>query len=80
MANYIAMFQYENDVFSVIHSKGLTPEVNDQATVYHKTKLHAKNRATNDLNIIEILETRNHKTDPDRLISIVRCEPQIQAQ
>lgn len=71
------MFQYTDDTFSVINSKGLTPAVNDQARVYHKTKLHKVNKTTHDLNIVEVLETRAHKTDPTSLISIVRCEPQI---
>jgi hypothetical protein len=51
--------------------------VNDSANVYHKTLLHAKNRPNNELNIIEVLECRPHKTDPTKLISIVKCEPQI---
>lgn len=77
MSNYIAMFQYGHDTFSVIHSPNLKPEINDTATVYHKTKLHKRDRANNALNIIEVVETRPHKTDPNSLISIVKCEPQI---
>lgn len=71
------MFQYSEDTFSVIHHQNLTVEVNDQARVYHKTKLHRPNKTSHDLNIVEVLETRDHKTDPSSKISIVRCEPQI---
>lgn len=77
MANYISMFQYTKDIFSVIHPQNTEVNVNDSANVYHKTALHAKNRANNELNIIEVIECRPHKTDPTKLISIVRCEPQI---
>ncbi|KPE51004.1 hypothetical protein [Chryseobacterium indologenes] len=76
MSNYIAMFQYSKDTFSVIHSPNLIPEINDTATVYHKTLLHKPNRTDNKLNIIEIIETREHKTDPASSITIVRCEAQ----
>lgn len=77
MANYISMFQYEKDVFSVIHTNEQQPEIGDSANVFHKTTLHAKNRANNELRIIEVLETKPHKVDPLRKISIVRCEPQM---
>jgi len=76
MPSYISMFQYTEDTFSVIHPKGSFPEVNDQARVYHKTKLHKANKTSHDLNIVEVLETRDHKVDPSSSISIVRCEPQ----
>jgi len=76
MANYISMFQYSKDTFSVIHNINTEVHVNDSALVYHKTLLHAKNRATNELNIIEVIECRSHKTDPTKLISIVKCENQ----
>jgi hypothetical protein len=77
MSHYISMFQYSDDTFSVIHNQNLTPEVNDQARVFQKTKLHKPNKSSHDLNIIEVLETRDHKNDPSSKISIVRCEPQI---
>ena len=77
MSNYIAMYQYGVDTFSVVHTPNLKPEVNDTSTVYHKTTLHKKNRTSNALNIVEIIETRPHKTDLNLCISIVRCEPQI---
>lgn len=77
MANYIVMYQYTVDTFSVIHSKGLTPEINDTATCYHKTSLHKRDRTSNALNIIEVIETRPHKTDAKSSISIVKCEHQI---
>ncbi len=80
MANFISMYQYTKDTFSVIHTSELKPQKNDQATVFHKTMLHAKNRTTNALNIIEIIETRPHKTDHTKMISIVRCENQIVAE
>jgi hypothetical protein len=78
MSNFTAMFQYEKDTFSVVHQKGLQPEPNDTATVYWKTLLHKKERSSHGLNIVEVLETRNHKTDPNSLISIVKCEPQYE--
>lgn len=77
MSNFISMFQYEKDVFSVVHKADLIPQVNDSATVYHRTALHKREKTTNALNIIEVMETRNHKTDPKSMISIVKCEPQI---
>ncbi|WP_157445720.1 hypothetical protein [Chryseobacterium indologenes] len=76
MSNYIAMFQYGKDKFSVIHTSNLKPEIGDTASVYHKTILHIPNRTSNMLNIIEVIETRPHKTAPYSLITIVRCAPQ----
>jgi hypothetical protein len=75
MSNFTAMFQYEKDVFSVIH-KGNAPEINDKAQVHWKTLLHKRDRQNNDLNIIEVIETRDHKTDPASFITIVKCENQ----
>lgn len=71
------MYQYTADTFSVIHPKDLTPQINDSATCYHKTLLHKRDRTSNALNIIEVIETRPHKTDAKSLISIVKCEHQI---
>jgi len=71
------MFQYEKDVFSVIHPVHTTPEIGDSARVYHKTSLHKPNRSSQDLNIIEVLETRKHRTDVNNMISIVRCSEQV---
>lgn len=76
MSNFTAMFQYSADTFSVVHNNSLKPSPNDSATVYWKTGLHKKNRSSHNLNIVEVLETRTHKTDPYSLISIVRCESQ----
>lgn len=70
------MFQYSADTFSVVHNNASRPNPNDSATVYWKTTLHRKNRSSHSLNIVEVLETRSHKTDPYALISIVRCESQ----
>lgn len=70
------MFQYSKDTFSVIHPMNTEVYINDTANVFHKTLLHAKNRSNNELNIIEVIECRSHKTDPAKLISIVRCEAQ----
>lgn len=71
------MYQYTKDTFSVIHTQDLHPQINDSTTVFWKTALHVKNSNSNNLNIIEIVETRPHKTDLSKLISIVRCETQI---
>lgn len=74
--NYTCMAQTGADTFTVIHSPAIKPEVNDGAMVYHRTLLHKKDRTSNVLNIIEVLETRPHKTDPNSLISVVKCEAQ----
>lgn len=71
------MFQYGKDTFSVIHNLNTEVHVNDSANVFQKTALHSKNRQNNELNIVEVLECRPHKTDPTKLISIVKCEAQV---
>lgn len=76
MPNFVSMYQYKKDVFSVIHPKNITVEIGDEATVFHKTSLRKQNRNTRNLPIVEVLETRAHKTDDKSLITIVRCEEQ----
>lgn len=74
--NYTCMAQIGADTFTVIHLPAIKPEINDGAMVFHKTALHKRDRTSNVLKIIEVLETRPHKTDPNNLISVVRCEAQ----
>ena len=71
-----AMYQYDKNTFSIIHNKYQTPELGDFARVFHRTALHKKEGGSNQLKIIEITETRDHKTDPNQNISIVVLENQ----
>ena len=74
---FTAMYQYDQNTFSIVHGKSQKPEVGDFAIVVHKTSLHVPDHPNrNQLKISEIIETRSHKTCPNSNISVVVLEKQ----
>lgn len=72
MSNFQAMYQYSEDVVSVIHEKKAIPETGDNAILSWKPNPKYRDIQSNKFEIISVNETRNHKTDPSKMISIVK--------